>query len=82
MNSWKLPNAFEGIMNPNSSESKSVKLFSSASKPHPSNLVEGLSKSSSFSTFHIFFAKLLHIFKCLSPFSSFVIYFDSFAEHP
>ena len=82
MKSWKLLNAFEGIMNPNASESKSVKLLSSASKPHPSNLVEGLYKSSSFSTFHIFFAKLLHIFKCVLSLSSTVIYFDSFAEHP
>ena len=82
MKSWKLLNAFEGIMNPNASESKSVKLLSSASKPHPSNLVEGLSKSSSFSTFHIFLAKLLHIFKCVLPSSPSVKYFDSFAEHP
>ena len=77
MNSLKLPNAFEGIMNPNPSVSFSVKLFSSDSKPHPSNLVEGLSKSSSFSTFHIFLAKLL---QTLIVFPS--LYFDSFSEHP
>ena len=71
-------NFFEGTIYPLPSTSISLKLLSSANKPHPSNLSEGLFKSSSFLTFHIFFAKLLHTLIVLSS----VLYFASFAEHP
>ena len=72
-------NTFEGIIYPKSAApSISLKLFSSdANRPHPSNLVEGLFKSSSFFTFHIFLAKLL---QTLIVFPS--LYFDSFSEQP
>jgi hypothetical protein len=51
--------------------------LSSANNPHPSNLFDGLSKSASLSTFHIFFAKLLHTFIVFS-----VLYLASLAEQP
>ena len=66
-------------MYPKSSESKTSKLLSSANRPHPSNLWEGLFKSSSLVTFQILFAKFLQIFNF---FVDSVLYFLSFWEQP
>ena len=52
--------------------------MSSANKPHPSNLVEGLFKSSSLLAFHILLANFLQIFILLSA----VLYFPSYWEQP
>ena len=72
-------NTLDGIIYPKFSSVIFSKLFSLANKPHPSNLCEGLSNSSSVATFHIFFAKFLHIFIVLS---SSDLYFLSFWEQP
>ena len=67
-------NTFDGIIYPKESVSKISKWLSLARKPHPSNLVDGLSNSA----FHIFFAKLLHILISLV----LLLNFASFSWHP